>query len=65
MRIRYLNSHCYVAEHNVAGAANLELEHQDASQALDLDGDGDRAISSLGWFSRQVHVLENLNDPTN
>lgn len=58
-----LNPYCYVAEHNVAGAANLGFEHHESSQALDLDGDRD--ISSLGWLFRQMHVLENLNDPTN
>ena len=35
------------------------LEHHAGTQAL--DGDGDLDISTLDWFGRQMHVLENLN----
>jgi len=41
------------------GPAN-EIDHHDGTLAVDLDGDGDLDIASIGWNNSAVWVLENL-----
>lgn len=36
------------------------IDHHLGSQLVDLDGDGDRDIMSIGWFNDKIWVYENL-----
>ena len=36
------------------------IDHHDGTQAVDLDGDGDLDIISMGWYNPKVWVFENL-----
>ena len=36
------------------------IDHHDGTQAVDLDGDGDLDIISMGWYNPRVWVFENL-----
>ena len=42
-----------------SGPAN-QIDHHDGTLAVDLDGDGDLDIASIGWNNSAVWVLENL-----
>ena len=35
-------------------------EHHDGAQAIDMDQDGDLDILSIGWFTKEVYLYENL-----
>jgi hypothetical protein len=40
-------------------------EHHDGAQVVDIDGDGDKDIISIGWTHGRVLLYENLANPTN
>jgi len=35
------------------------VDHHDGTQAVDLDGDGDLDIISIGWYKSKIWVYEN------
>lgn len=35
------------------------VDHHDGTQAVDLDGDGDLDITSIGWYNPKVWIYEN------
>ncbi len=36
------------------------IDHHDGSIALDMDGDGDMDIISIGWYNPKLWIFENL-----
>ena len=36
------------------------IDHHDGTQAVDMDGDGDLDIISIGWYNPKIWVFENL-----
>lgn len=54
-----------VLENGGSGAWSQQLvhqgdEHHDGAQLVDIDGDGDLDIISIGWFQTRVMLYENL-----
>ena len=47
-------------EHIIDRGPAHEIDHHDGTLAVDLDGDGDLDIASIGWNNSAVWVLENL-----
>lgn len=41
------------------GLGDEKIDHHDGSQAVDIDGDGDLDIISIGWYNPKVWVYEN------
>ena len=39
------------------------VDHHDGTQAVDLDGDGDLDIISIGWYNPKVWIYENKSQP--
>ena len=37
------------------------IDHHDGTQAVDMDGDGDLDIISIGWYNKKVWIFENKN----
>ena len=38
-----------------------EIDHHDASRIVDIDGDGDQDVVTIGWYNPRVWVIENRN----
>ena len=45
--------------HIVDNQSNNTIDHHDGTQAVDLDGDGDLDIISIGWYNPKLWVFEN------
>jgi hypothetical protein len=45
-------------EPHIANTGGL-FNHHDGSLIVDIDGDGDQDIVSLGWDTRAVYLFEN------
>ncbi len=45
--------------HMIDSGPKNEIDHHDGTQAVDLDGDGDLDIISIGWYNPKVWVYEN------
>lgn len=37
-----------------------EIDHHDGAQSVDIDGDGDLDLISIGWYNPKLWILENL-----
>ena len=46
--------------HVIDSGPKGQIDHHDGTQAVDLDGDGDLDIISVGWYNPKVWVFENL-----
>ena len=46
--------------HVIDSGPKNEIDHHDGTQTVDLDGDGDLDIISIGWYNPKVWVFENL-----
>lgn len=46
--------------HVIDSGPKNQIDHHDGTQTVDLDGDGDLDIISLGWYNPKVWVFENL-----
>jgi hypothetical protein len=51
--------------HLVDAQADDVIDHHDGTQAVDVDGDGDLDIASIGWNNQKVWVFENLDFGSN
>jgi hypothetical protein len=47
-------------QHVIDKSPKSTIDHHDGTQAVDLDGDGDLDIISIGWYNPKVWVFENL-----
>ncbi|MCP4610589.1 MAG: VCBS repeat-containing protein [Planctomycetes bacterium] len=47
-------------QHVIDKDSKSNIDHHDGTQAVDLDGDGDLDIISIGWYNPKVWVFENL-----
>ena len=47
-------------QHVIDKDSKNTIDHHDGTQAVDLDGDGDLDIISIGWYNPKVWVFENL-----
>jgi len=46
-------------QHVINKGLKNTVDHHDGTQAVDLDGDGDLDIISIGWYNPKVWVYEN------
>jgi len=46
-------------QHVIDTGSKDTIDHHDGTQAVDLDGDGDLDIISIGWYNPKVWVYEN------
>jgi hypothetical protein len=47
-------------EHVVDSGPKNEIDHHDGVQSVDMDGDGDLDLISIGWYNPKLWVFENL-----
>jgi hypothetical protein len=47
-------------EHVIDSGPKNEIDHHDGVQSVDMDGDGDLDLISIGWYNPKLWVLENL-----
>jgi hypothetical protein len=45
--------------HVIDTAAKSEIDHHDGVQSVDMDGDGDLDLISIGWYNPKVWIYEN------
>ena len=47
-------------QHHVIDEDSKEtIDHHDGTQAVDIDGDGDLDLISIGWYNRKIWIYEN------
>jgi hypothetical protein len=46
-------------QHVIDSGPKDTIDHHDGTQAVDLDGDGDLDIISIGWYNPKIWVYEN------
>lgn len=51
-------------EHIIDRDTTGNIDHHDGTQAVDIDGDGDLDIISVGWYNRKVWLYENRGGNT-
>ncbi len=45
--------------HVIDTAPKSEIDHHDGVQSVDMDGDGDLDLISIGWYNPKVWIYEN------
>ena len=54
-----INQNTNWTSHEIDRSTKDEIDHHDGTQAIDIDGDGDLDIISLGWRNPKVWLYEN------